>query len=60
MKQFRVYGTAHYDACVVVEAETAMDALELAVKEGQREHDVERGDFMEFEPSDATDPEEVA
>jgi hypothetical protein len=58
-KVFRVYGTAHYDACVMVEAETAEEALQLAVKEGESVHNVERGDFMEFEPSDATDPEEV-
>jgi hypothetical protein len=59
MKVYRVYGTAHYDACVMVEAETAMEAFELAMKEGQHEHNVERGDFMEFEVSEATDPEEV-
>lgn len=58
MKLYRVYGTAHYDACVMVEAETAEEARALALKDGQREHNVERGDFMEFEPS-ATDPEVV-
>lgn len=59
MKLFRVYGTAHYDAAVLVEAETAEEALELAAKEGEREHNVKRGDFMDFEPSEATDPEEA-
>jgi len=61
MKVYRVYGTAHYDASVLVEAETPEEALQLALKEGQSEHNVERGDFMPdgFEPSDATEPEEV-
>lgn len=59
MKVYRVYGTAHYDACVMVEAETAEEALRLAVEDGKDEHNIERGDFMEFDVADATDPEEA-
>ena len=52
-KVFRVYGTAHYDAYVMVEAETAEEALGLAVEEGQRDTNVPCGDLMEFLPADA-------
>ena len=55
MKRFRVYGTAHYDAWVMVEAETPLEALKVAAQEGKNQHNVQRGDFMEFDPSDTVE-----